>query len=654
MRGSAAFRTGVAPGGALAGPWVRNPLWRNARAVPSLDLQLADNKSLVDGVTGQNLVTFTRASSGTYVGSNGLIKTAATNEPRFDHNPTTGESLGLLVEEARTNLLLQSEDLATTWTPGTGNVITVNTWTAPDGTLTGDQFTVGTASTAPSQNVTVAASSSYTLSFYLNTLLTSSAFLRLRFSTLAGSTSAFFNVSTLAFGTLNGITNPTVQRVGTNIYKLSVTYTYDAVSAGSRAVAISSVTTDNGATADTGKIVAIWGMQYELGAFPTSYIPTTTATVTRAVDVASITGSNFGITRTNVVLQSEDFSTTWTNNGSSENVNAIIAPDGTLTADALVDTAVSEIHAFSQSITGLTGSTSYTFSCFMKKGSKDFGVLVFVPNSSWAGGAGASVFFNLNTGAVGTTTNATASIQAYPNGWYRCIATATTVASPGTVTARIGSSLTGGSQTYTGAGDEAIYVWGAQLEAASAVTPYIPTTTAAVSVFESSWYNHGEGTLRATASIRGGNTVISSGLAILNSITKLAEAATVTNGRALTFNTTVTPNRYSFAQRSSISNITLNDTSYETIQFGKYYTLIGSYVNNSTEGLALSVDGRTVLTNATAVDVPVPTRLLIGAGNTGANSGVGIDEYYLNGTIKRLTYWPVRLSNTTLQQITQP
>ena len=293
MRGSAAFRTGIAPGGALAPGWVKNELWRKARTVPSLDLRFADNKSLVDAVTGAQLVTFTRASSGTFVGSDGVLKTATTNEPRFDHNPTTGESLGLLVEEARTNLLLQSEDLATTWTPGTGTVITTNTWTAPDGTLTGDQFTVGTVSTAPSQNVTVAASSSYTLSFYLNTLLTTSAFLRLRFSTLAASTSAFFNVSTLAFGTLNGITNPTVQRVGTNVYKLSVTFAYDAVSAGSRAVAIGSVTTDNGSTPDTGKIVAIWGMQYELGAFATSYIPTTTATVTRAADVASITGSNF-------------------------------------------------------------------------------------------------------------------------------------------------------------------------------------------------------------------------------------------------------------------------------------------------------------------------------------------------------------------------
>ena len=109
MRALGASRTSLVPGGVLAGPWVRNDLWRRARAVPSLDLRFADNKSLTDAVTGASLVTFTRASSGTYTDSAGVLQTAATDVPRFDHDPTTGESLGLLVEEQRTNLLLRSE-----------------------------------------------------------------------------------------------------------------------------------------------------------------------------------------------------------------------------------------------------------------------------------------------------------------------------------------------------------------------------------------------------------------------------------------------------------------------------------------------------------------------------------------------------------------
>jgi hypothetical protein len=93
--------------------WAKDALWRRAQAIPSLVLRFSDNKSLVDAVTGASLVTFTRASSGTFVGSDGVLQTAATDVPRFNHNPTTGESLGLLVEEQRTNLLLNSGTLST-------------------------------------------------------------------------------------------------------------------------------------------------------------------------------------------------------------------------------------------------------------------------------------------------------------------------------------------------------------------------------------------------------------------------------------------------------------------------------------------------------------------------------------------------------------
>lgn len=90
-----------------------NQLWDIAGARPSLDLRFAENKSLVDATTGQNLVTFTRASEATFVNSQGQVQTAAIDAPRFDHNPTTGESLGLLVEEQRQNLLLNSGTLST-------------------------------------------------------------------------------------------------------------------------------------------------------------------------------------------------------------------------------------------------------------------------------------------------------------------------------------------------------------------------------------------------------------------------------------------------------------------------------------------------------------------------------------------------------------
>jgi hypothetical protein len=90
-----------------------NPLWDLAGVPASLDLRFAESKSLVDAVSGQNLITFTRASNGAVVNSAGQIEIVAANVPRFTHDPVTLESLGLLPEEQRQNLLLNSATLST-------------------------------------------------------------------------------------------------------------------------------------------------------------------------------------------------------------------------------------------------------------------------------------------------------------------------------------------------------------------------------------------------------------------------------------------------------------------------------------------------------------------------------------------------------------
>ena len=298
MRGSAVFRTGIAPGGALAGPWVRNSLWRSARAVPSLDLRFADNKSLVDAVTGAQLVTFTRASTGTFVGSDGVLRTAATNEPRFDHNPTTGESLGLLVEEAKTNNLLQSEDFSSTWT-SSNIAVTTNSVVAPDGTTTADTIAPPadglTVTRFLRQNPILTTQQAYTLSVFakVGTATTNGITLYVSDSTATNIFRANFNLFTLITSVGNtGWAAPTATIVPypNGWYRCILTGVTSTVHVSLRAQIYLNTF---GNTSDTYGTHHIWGAQLDAGAFPTSYIPTTTATVTRAADVASIAGANF-------------------------------------------------------------------------------------------------------------------------------------------------------------------------------------------------------------------------------------------------------------------------------------------------------------------------------------------------------------------------
>ena len=297
MIGSPVFRYALTPS------WAGNELWRRARTVPSLDLRFADNKSLVDATTGQNLVTFTRASSGTYVGSDGLIKTATTNEPRFDHNPTTGESLGLLVEEQRTNLLLRSQEFGTTWSTVDAS-ITPDTTTAPNGTVTADKLIENTVNATHRTFQSVAIASPYTLScsFYAKAGERSRVGIWFRGASSTNRTQVTFNLSTGLTSELfstglfsGGVASMTA--VGDGWYRCSLSAN---CAAGETAAQVTFYLMNNTVTisnatyiGDGASGIYLWGAQLEAGSFPTSYIPTTTATVTRSADVASITGTNF-------------------------------------------------------------------------------------------------------------------------------------------------------------------------------------------------------------------------------------------------------------------------------------------------------------------------------------------------------------------------
>ena len=293
MRGSAAFRVGVAPGGALAPSWVRDSVSRAARSTPSLDLRFADNKSLIDATSGQSLVTFTRASSGTYVGSDGLIKTATTNEARFDHNPRTGESLGLLVEEQRTNSILHSEGFnITNWSLGANITYSENTadTTAPNGTNTADKLTANAATSVEYRSIQ-AQSTSAQVALSVFAKAGTHSFLQFR-TTNASSGHVNFDLTsgTLAATTATGI----ITAFPNGWYRCVAVFPAVSIT-NVQFELVTSLSAIRGEvwTAAGTESLYLWGAQLEAGSFPTSYIPTTSATVTRSADVASITGANF-------------------------------------------------------------------------------------------------------------------------------------------------------------------------------------------------------------------------------------------------------------------------------------------------------------------------------------------------------------------------
>lgn len=251
-------------------------------------------------------ITFTRASTATFTGQNGLIQTAAVNVPRFDYNPTTLAPLGLLIEEQRANLLTYSEQFNNAAWTKTRSSITANTIVAPDGTLTGDKLVEDTTASAShpliSLYLTVVVGSTQSFSIYAKAAERSAIVLRL--NAASDSIWAAFNLSTGSVGTVansgtgSGATG-SIQAVGNGWFRCTLTGVFSSTSAFPQAIiypAVSATDPTNTSIIYTGNGYSglfLWGAQLEAGAFPTSYIQTVASQVTRSADVASMTGTNF-------------------------------------------------------------------------------------------------------------------------------------------------------------------------------------------------------------------------------------------------------------------------------------------------------------------------------------------------------------------------
>lgn len=214
-------------------------------------------------------------------------------------------------------------------------------------------------------------------------------------------------------------------------------------------------------------------------------------------DFDPITGACNGLLieeqRTNLLTYSEQFdNAAWNKLNSTVISNTVAAPDGTLTADKLVEDASSNTHLLEQ-IATVSSGTSYTFSIFVRAAERT-SVLV-----QMYVGLSAGVVVNLTNGNT-TNSGSPISVSAVSvgGGWYRVSVTATsTVTGTGYFDVY---PYNGSTTNYTGDGTSGIHIWGAQLEAGSFPTSYIPSTINFTGRASAGTYIGSDGLIKTAAS----------------------------------------------------------------------------------------------------------------------------------------------------------
>jgi len=272
---------------------------------PSLSMDFiydADGRYTLNGTAYNDLTSFlsaasgsfTRASVGTYYDSAGTLQTAASGVPRFDFDPVTHAAKGILIEESRANLWQDSEAFNNPFWIASQVTVSPNVTISPAGTMTAEKITEASGGTfhyvglAPNYS----ANTTRTVSVYAKAA--ERQWLRVYADDgSVNSAYANFNLGTGTYDFVGGNNSYTssamILNVGNGWYRCILTYSI--ATSTTRVQFIMRTTGGTGPSSyagDGSSGLYLWGAQIEQGAFATSYIPTTTATVTRAADVMLI------------------------------------------------------------------------------------------------------------------------------------------------------------------------------------------------------------------------------------------------------------------------------------------------------------------------------------------------------------------------------
>lgn len=594
---------------------------------PSLLLDFANTKTL------DPRITFTRASTASY----------------YD---------GVTTAMAEQNLFTYSQDFDDASWSKFGASVTANATTAPDGTTTADSLvsTATPASVYLTRTPTFTASQPYVMSFYVKAN-TANFIQIITASAIVPSGYVNFNVTSGAGAIGNyggtGIT-PSIVDVGNGWYRCVLTIASVAGSGAIEFHLVDSATAARSATysGTIGTGVYLWGAQLENRSAISAYTATTTQAITNYIpklqsaasgvarfDNNPTTGESLGLLieeqRTNLLTYSEQFdNAAWSKiNSCTITTNTIVSPDGTLTGDKLVrDSAASSYRV--QQLTSVTSGTAYTFSCYAKASQLSWiaiGSQTNFPTNTHA-------FFNLSSGVLGTIGSGatSASITLVGNGWYRCSVTATANA---TGTSAFQGWLAPSDNTFTftsGNTFDGVFLWGAQFEAGAFATSYIATTSSQVTRSAdaasltgtnfSSWYNAAEGTLYGEAKL-----LASAGGSSYPGFAKIF----TDSGNKIGFYTNPAGSLIDFSIAANSAGSA--DLPISQSPVSGYVKVAGAYRVND---FAVSANASAVSTDASGL-VPAVNQMNICA----------YDNAW-NGTIKKIAYYPLRVTNAQLQALT--
>ena len=273
-------------------PWANLPGGNALHAWDFLTNEARWNGVSVGGPANTPNWTVTRASTGYAQTSGGVLQSFASGELRRTDK-------GVLIEGARTNLCLQSQTFDNASWVKSRTTVSADAVAAPDGTTTAYKLleTVDSGTHRAYQKFTKAASAiTYTYTLYLKAAERTFAHIRLAETGEVNQATVGVNLSTGELGTPDGsgITSisAAVTALANGWYRLSLTgtTTTDTVLTAYVMSATGLTSGDVSFAGDITKGVYIWGAQLEAAAFASSYIPTTTASATRAADSLTVTG----------------------------------------------------------------------------------------------------------------------------------------------------------------------------------------------------------------------------------------------------------------------------------------------------------------------------------------------------------------------------